>query len=398
MMTKEEAVGADESVRAPREFFWVPNGWTTEPGENCLPLDPPNSGVIKTLPDSKRTVFESELPPLQDEVKVLNKTYLEVTSGLANNRWIAVLPGLLGIIAFSVGAPVLLWMTFIEVGFFRYPGLHLMNLFMMPLLFMVVYSLFTIAFFSPDDEPIRFSRNDRKVYFYRARRSRWLGMDVYRLGKPEIKAYNWSQCRAEVVRKVITSGRTARRDCFLELAIIDVESQKVVERFRVGDRDVYGDFSRRVFLWETIRRYMEEGTERVPPPTLQVHRGTLVDCIEDFNPFSIPTKSSPGAQRDVGYFFAAVLLVMSLLFVPLVLSRWIACRVSRKVDWGELDNTTFRIAADDPAMQRSLRPEIAAPRLWRKELRRRQQAAWMWFGVVLAQVSGLWWFFATPSY
>lgn len=392
------SVGPNESAHQAREYCWAPNEWTTEPGACMPPLDPPSAGVVKTLPMSNISVFDQELPPLQDDIKNINETYIEVTSGLESNRWIAIIPGFLGMVVFFVGVPFWVWHIFTIGDFSRHLILKLFSLPLIPLAFLVIYPLFTVAFFSLEDEPIRFNRRDQKIYRYRARRWRWVGMDVYRGGKPEIKVEDWKQCRAEVVRKLIMSGSSARTDCFLELVVLDPQTQKVTERFRVGDRDVYSDFSKRIFLWETIRRFMEEGTVRVPPPVLQAHRGTLLDCIEDFNPFSVPAKSSPGAQRIFGYFFAALLLVASLLFSLMVLSRWIAIKTARKVDWGELEHTAFRIAPDDPALQRSLQPEIAAPQLWAAELRRRRQAACAWLAVIVLQLGAVWWYLSTPSY
>lgn len=388
----------NESEHEARQFFWEPNEWTSDPGTTCPPLDPPGSAIVKTLPPSKVSVFTQDLPPLQDEVKCLNESYLEVTTGLASNKWLAVLPAIFLVMLVLFGAPCLLWIIFIEENFLENLGINLILLVAIPIISIMSYDLFGVVFLSPEDEPIRFCRHEQKVYRYQARRWRWLGMSVYRGGKPEIKVEDWSKCRAEVVRTLVTSGSSARTDCFLELAVLDPQTQKVTERFRVGDRDVYSDFSKRIFLWETIRRFMEEGTVRVPPPVLQAHRGTLLDCIEDFNPFSVPAKSSPGAQRIFGYFFAALLLVASLLFSLMVLSRWIAIKTARKVDWGELEHTAFRIAPDDPALQRSLQPEIAAPQLWAAELRRRRQAACAWLAVIVLQLGAVWWYLSTPSY
>jgi len=392
------APSGDELHRA-RTYEWKPNEWTTEPGANCPQLYPAGPGVVKTLPPSDTSVFDDGLPPLQDEVKDFNETYLEVSGGLRNNKWLAIIPGILGMPATVIGAGFLLWMMFGQDGLSEDIGIKLLILAMLPVVLMMSYSIFSIAVFSPEDEPVRFSRRDRKIYRYQTRRWRWLSMDVYHPGnKPEIKVYDWDHCRAEVVRKLIASGSSARRDCFLELAIVDPLTQHVTERLRVGDRDVYSDFTQRIFLWETIRRYMQEGPQRIPAPTIRAHRETLGDCIEEFNPFSIPAKSTPGTQRVVGYFFAALLWLLILPYLLMILSRWMAFKMSRAVNWGELEHSVFKLAPTDPALQRTLQPENAAPHLWAAEIKRRQRAAWMWLASLLGQAGWLWWFFSTPSY
>jgi hypothetical protein len=179
---------------------------------------------------------------------------------------------------------------------------------------------------------------------------------------------------------------------------LDATTQTVVERFRVGDRDVHSDFSTRILLWETIRRYMELGPAAIPPTPLRLHRGFLADCIEDFNPFSIPAKSAPGAQRVAGYVLGALVWIASLVVLAMVMSRWISIKVSRKVDWGSLEGTVFKLDSNDPALHRSLLPEDAAPNLWEQELGRRRRSAWLWLISCVFQTAGLWWFFATPSY
>jgi len=393
------ATSPSEHAHRAQTYAWTPNEWTSEPGANCAALQPAGSGVVKTLPPAETSVFREGLPPLQDEVKTFNAVYLEITGGLKNNKWLAIIPGIVGLPATVIATGVLLWMMFGQGDFSEDIGIKLLILAMVPLLLMMAYSIFSIAVFSPADEPIRFCRRDRKIYRYQTRRWRWLGMDVYYpANMPIIKVHDWDHCRAEVVRKLIASGSSARRDCFLEMAVLDPATHTVTERFRVGDRDVYSDFTQRIFLWETIRRYMQEGPDTIPLPALQAHRETFDDCIEEFNPFSLPAKSSPGTQRVVSYFFAALLWVAIVPYLLMIVSSWVAFKISRAVQWGDLEHTAFKLAPDDPAFQRTLQPEEAAPQLWATELKRRQRAKWLWLASLLAQVAWLWWFFSAPSY
>jgi hypothetical protein len=241
------------------------------------------------------------------------------------------------------------------------------------------------------DEPLRFNRENGKVYRFRIARKRILGIDVPAKKQAAIEVYDWSNIRAEITRHFLLFGPTGRRDSFLQLAVIDPATGKVTDRFRIGDRDTHGGFIDRLFLWESIRRFMEEGPQRVPPTSLKLHRNNLTDCFEEFNPFSLPGKFAPGGQRVFGYLIAIAVWVTSPLLMYAALCRWIAGRTGRKVDWGELDQTVFKMAKDDPAAKNTRDPSIEAPKMWSKETRRRQRAQGAWLVSM-----GLYWLF--PAY
>lgn len=367
------------------------------PGNDSAPLNPPNPGVIKTLPSRETSVFEKTLPPLPIDIRTKNNSYLEIGTGLSENKWILI-AGAIMLGPLPIGAPpFVLWLILFgqddSVGI----EIKLIGLVIALLMLATALPIYSIAFLSPEDEPIRFCRRDRKVYRYYTPRSNWLGMEMYHWKKPEIKVYEWSQCRAEVIRKIIGSTSSASYACFLEIAIVDPLTQSVTERFRVGDRDVHSDFSTRIFLWETIRRYMVDGADAVPATPFKTHRGNLLDCIEDFNPFSIPAKSAPGAQRFFGYILAAVWWVASIFGFLAAFSKWIGIKISRKINWGALDDSVFGLAPTDPALHRSLNPETAMPHQWQQEINRRKRMAWVWLVSLVIQWSGLWWFLIGPG-
>lgn len=394
------ALPADDSQQL--DYRWTPNEWMIEPGANSASFNPPGSGVVKTLPPLDTSVFDGALPALTEEVKAVNDTYLELTSGLAGNKWIAVLGTILFAAPMALALLVGIVWSFFEpdfiAGFFSSIGTALMFIALVVVFSVgvmpMIFSLFTIAFFSPEDEPIRFCRCDRKVYRYQAKRWRYCGVDIYRFGKPEIKVYDWTHCRAEVVRKIITTGKTIRRDCFLELAILNPNTNTVRERFRIGDRDAFSDFTKRIFLWETVRRYMEEGVDKVAPAMPNSHRGNLIDCMDEFNPFALPAKSHPGAQRFISYIYAALLWVSTPLLILVSLCRWIGIKASRKVDWRWLDVRALQIEPDDPTLTRPDNLEGINSAISVTELKRRKSAMWLWITSFLLQIMVVSWVFS----
>ncbi len=353
-------------------------------------MQPPNSDVIKTLPDRGTPTLSGELPVLDGDVSERNDSYLETMSGLMGDRWILItaapvtIIALLGSIAFGIycfaqpDSPIDVKMVIpLLVGMFCWAA---------------VYNI-SMVFFCYEDEPIRFNRRDKKVYWFRAPRRHWPGFGLIpTFGKPEVKVYDWANLRGEIVRKMIFTGKTARRDSYLELAHIDPSTGLVTERFRVGQAEAFGDFSSRVALWETLRRYMEIGPSAVPDAALNVHRGTLVDCIDEFNPLTLARRFAPGAARIIGYFMMLVMLPVAPMFLLMGLSKWIANLTAKKVDWGDLENTVFKLSPDDPSLKRSLDPAVARPGEWQAELRHRRIMASVWIIFVAAEIAAfLWW-------
>jgi hypothetical protein len=366
----------DESAYRERTIHIERTPWLDVPGETAPPLEPPAKHLVKTLPERNVSVYAAELPP-PDEISLMTWKYLQVSSGDLVNRWMAVLAAPLGVflgIATSLGAVVGVVCFFSEIPF-------------VALLFSVLFALVGVQianvsihqfFFMYKDEPLRFHRESGKVYHFRATKKRILGMDVPTKESATVVVYDWANLRAEITRHLMPTAATIRRDSFLQLAVVDPATGQVTERFRIGDRDTHGDFRGRVFLWESIRRYMEEGPERVPPPGLKTHRGNLLDSFDEFNPVSMLSAFKSWSARIFGFPLAAVFWLLSGVLMLWGLARWVADRTGRKVDWGELEQTVFKLDADDPAAKNTLDPSIEAPRLWSAETQRRKRALRIW--------------------
>lgn len=308
----------------------VSSEWFSEGGPDSPPLSPPNQGTVKTLPLRHVSVVDGALPSNSTEIRTVNLSYLEVAGAITENKWGMVFLALAAVPAspLTIAATVfvalsdpVMWgpiailvvLSFISVGW--------------------AAAAYCLAVYSPADEPIRFDRKSGKLYRYRIRQWRFVGVNApVPWGGIEILTHNWSDVRAEVVRKVLFNGKTARMDCFLEFAIVDPKTQLVTERFRVGDRDVFSDFTGRVVLWEAIRRYMEDGPERVPAPRCEVSDNGFIDSIEAFNPVSAPFLFPPGTARFLGGIMGALLWLVTPLNVLFALCNWIGAKTAKPVD------------------------------------------------------------------
>ncbi|MCC7543950.1 MAG: hypothetical protein IT506_00480, partial [Aquabacterium sp.] len=163
--------------------------------------------------------MDGALPSNSTEIRTVNLSYLEVAGAITENKWGMVFLALAAVPAspLTIAATVfvalsdpVMWgpiailvvLSFISVGW--------------------AAAAYCLAVYSPADEPIRFDRKSGKLYRYRIRQWRFLGVNApVPWGGIEILTHNWSDVRAEVVRKVLFNGKTARMDCFLEFAIVD---------------------------------------------------------------------------------------------------------------------------------------------------------------------------------
>lgn len=364
----------------------VSSEWFSENGPNAPALLPSNSGLVKTLPPSHVSLVVGSLPTEPEEIRAVNHSYMEVIGAISVAKWGMVLGALLAVPA-----------SFAAVGGLIYLALDSMDMWGLIALMSVATivqicmaaSFFCLAVYSPADEPIRFDRVRGTLFRYRAKKWRFLGMDAPMPGgSVEIVTHAWSDVRAEVVRKLLFTGKTARMDCFLEFAIVDPQTQLVSERFRVGDRDVFSDFTGRILLWEAIRRYMEEGPEQVPVPKCKVSDGGFIDSIEEFNPVSIPILFPAGASRFFGGIMGFLLWLVTPLNVLFALCNWIGVKTAKAVDWGELENTVFKVSPDDEFAKAQLEKQRAlhsSPQ-WAAELKRRRLSAVAWLGLIV-----VWW-------
>lgn len=321
---------------------WESSPWTKEPGENSPALTPTLSGVLKTLPPPHHPTITGPLPSLASDISDLTPIFLEIKSGLMAERWLVWLC-----------APIVFLMipATIALSFFAFadPDIPVFLKFFFPvsvaLVIWLSVFLFSLTALAYEDEPIRFNRVDRKLYCFRAARRHWPGFGaIPKIGRPEIKTYDWSNVRGEVLRNVVLTGSTARRDSFLFIAIVDPTTGQVTERFRIGDRSVGGLFGTRVALWETIRRFMEDGSNEIPEPVRLEKRQSLVDFIDLANPLRLVWRPNSMPQRLLSILLTISLLPFGPLCVIFSLSKWAAYKSARKVNWGDLEHRTFNIS------------------------------------------------------
>jgi len=128
---------------------------------------------------------------------------------------------------------------------------------------------------TPRNEPIRFNRTRRKVYFYQYRFDR-----IHPLGKKDwgVKpvAYNWDDLTAEVYRIYAPMGYGGLIENIL-LSVRNPETDEVIDRVFFAS-----DLEQGKQYWELARLFMQDGIEAIPE---FLHASIDWDTNELSNPF-----------------------------------------------------------------------------------------------------------------
>lgn len=369
---------------------WESEPWLEEPGANSPALEPAGKGIyggiIKTMPEIGLRTLAGELPALEEDISNKNEIYLEINGGWIQYRWLLILASPF-FLAMLPGSIILTGWMAAEMHGSERAFFVLSGFFLIAASFYLSYPAFFMAFAAYENEPFRFSRHDRKLYWFRAPRRKWPGYEpIPQFGKPEIKVYDWDNIRAEVTRHMVSTGNTAGRYSYLQLAIVDPVTGKVTERFRIGSNSVGGLFGTRIALWETIRRFMEERPDAVPDAVDKVRRVTLIDFLDRFNPLSRFTQATTGKMRILGYVAACLTLPLAPLLIPVSVSQWLALRTSRRVDWGDLATTVFKLPLDTKPKVNLVQAKFET------DTPRRRRFALAWLCVLLLETILLaWW-------
>ncbi|WP_139256012.1 DUF6708 domain-containing protein [Chitinimonas taiwanensis] len=376
-------------MRADQKPRWESGPWVKESETNSPALQPPAKGVyggvVKTLPDIHTQTIVGELPQLAEEVSVKNEVFLEIKGGWTQRRWILIFASPLLLVMLPATLAFLGW-SLLSID--SYLGLEALIVAVITVLmaFYLSYPGYYLTFWAYESEPFRFDRTTRKLYWFRAPRRKWPGYEpIPKPGKPEIKIYDWENIRAEVTRNMVTNGNTAGRVSYLQLAVLDPASGQVLERFRIGNDSLAGPFSDRVALWETIRRFMEEGPDAVPDAVDKFQRVTLIDFWDACNPLTRLVESTTGGERLWGRILSIPATLLAPLLLLIGLCHWIAYRTARKVSWGELDTTVFKLP---PTAQ----PKVnLAQAQFEADTPRRRRFVFILLGVFVAEVVAFFW-------
>jgi hypothetical protein len=205
---------------------------------------------------------------------------------------------------------------------------------------MVLLSVFLLRFDLrlPTDRPVRFNRRKRMVY---VNQFAWT-YNPFGHWHATVEVLEWDRVQAEVTKQVSASGEVITQRYALELVERDAATGEEAKRVRLQQ----GALTTKQYeeQWEFIRRYMNEGSARLPVQHLRDQVPSFVDCLLFCMPWFAPTTKGRAtrSRMGIGYWFIATLV--SLLF-PLWLlfglGNYAVMRLAPGVIWPDgMDETS----------------------------------------------------------
>ncbi|WP_328305128.1 DUF6708 domain-containing protein [Pseudomonas guariconensis] len=133
----------------------------------------------------------------------------------------------------------------------------------------------------PRDEPIRFNRLRRKVYFYHFKLDKFWVFSRRRWGVEPV-AYDWDDLRAEAISIYLPMTGSGLIENIV-ISVIKPGTDEVIDRFFFAHDWMDGER-----YWAIIQRFMQQGPEALPdfvhPPRDGNNEATAFDFIPNFAP------------------------------------------------------------------------------------------------------------------
>jgi hypothetical protein len=136
-------------------------------------------------------------------------------------------------------------------------------LFLSILAYLLLFSI-RMEFFRPEDEPVIFDREHKKVYrLFREVRPGLAGL--FKRWPLHAAEYDWNLIDAEHNAVLTTTGSTVMRYHALQFIVRKSESDStIIDSIPIGNTVQFTEFTVAP-LWEHIRRFMEENGPHLPP-------------------------------------------------------------------------------------------------------------------------------------
>lgn len=290
-------------------------------------LDPANSELKIRLPPIKEA--GSERASSNGDVNVIYPNSIETTGHISNVKGMGVFFGLI----FSIPCLMLLWLDIRTLQKETFDSFSVLFSLINLLFLTGCFSFLRADLFAYRDEPVLFNRTTRKVHVFRVRKKMTRPLSPWPL---TIDTYDWDCVHGEVGGGLVP-GKVALLRYKLYLAITDdPKSNEVIDRFFFGSPRNNPDEN--TWLWEHIRRYMEEKGPALQP-------GEQFNAIKGFSHREAWTEYFPwlspnlqeAKQKDGFWVITIAGLVGFPVMFLLALSTWIARWSSREPQWpGEI--------------------------------------------------------------
>jgi hypothetical protein len=293
--------------------------------QNATRLNPPLAGWVQDLPLREGPL--SGKPDGQDELNHLDEAYLEFSMASDLPRGIMAVVSLVPI--WMSTELVLSAVSDLSRG--RATAWLFVDaaLVLMQLLFVSFFLRFDIGL--PRDRPVRFNHHRGKVYI---NHYTWNHNPFGKWGGG-VKVWDWSTVQACITRRVGASGEVLTQRYDLLLVSCKPGTLEVVDTFRLQQGAMttaqYED------LWALLRHYMAKGLDGLPRQNIRNPNPGFIDCLLFAVPWLAPTEEGRRARARMKGFWAAAMMVVMTMVLPLWLifgiGNYIVMKIAPEAVW-----------------------------------------------------------------
>lgn len=334
-------------------------------------LYPPNRELKKRMP--VHTTSASEKASSNGDINAIYSNAIEVAGHLSSVKGLGVFFGI-------ISSPICIFLLYpfceeLFSGESPYPFFDILFICIIFGYLALIVCFFRMDLFSYRDEPIIFNRATRKIHVFRVRKNIKRPFSPWPL---TIDTYDWACAHGEVGGGLVP-GKVALLRYKLYLAITDApDSGTVIDRFFFGSPRNNPDEN--TWLWEHIRRYMEEGGPALNPGE-KLNATTKAFSHREAWAEHLPwlAKDLQQAMKKEGFWFDTFI---SIIIFPVMFlfsfSTWLAHWTSRKPQWPADIMATLGdpgMPADMP-VKVSLAAEPAQPQRSKKKTREARKTIW----------------------
>ncbi|MFJ4345558.1 DUF6708 domain-containing protein [Pseudomonas sp. NPDC089401] len=226
-------------------------------GEQFMSLPHRGAGWKFDLPSPKESAPPQESTSnLEPPPNRIHSNYLELPRSILLFRgyWLVIGPILLFIV--TIGSTFLLYTHFTSSLKIN----HELTTVLIAILvgaFVLITPYIRFELELPRDEPIRFNRHRRKVYFYQYRMDRLHPFGRKNWGVKPV-AYNWDDLTAEAYRIYAPMGYGGLKE-EVRISVRKPGTDEVIDRFFFTD-----DIEKGKQYWDIARAFMQQGPEALP--------------------------------------------------------------------------------------------------------------------------------------
>lgn len=309
------------------ETSWAGKSTDAERPDNKI------SGIVKRFSKTGRA---ADKPTALGLVKTRFPQAIEFTGISHEVRGLIVFMGLISA-AIGIGFGQMFFFGMIERGLDR----TINKIFMGCSVLFIIMGIYFLAravrheFFRPEDEPIIFDREHRKVYrLFREVHPGWKGL--FKPWPMRAAEYEWDLIDVEHNAVLVTTGSTVTRlHNLIFIVRRSMADATIIDSFEVGNTIQLGELTVAP-LWEHIRRFMEEAGPHVPDLETVISSkppSTLWESMGAVGPIGPEYLNNWKSQKGTMILYHMLFPLFFPMFLLWGFFNWLSYKTSIPVQW-----------------------------------------------------------------